>query len=164
MENIDRPDGNAECFLFDYPTEIASKIGIHGMTMPKRELWETVAGNFDKTDPKSAAFYREVASHYPECDSSGYAIERNSRGAIVFGYDDWDEIPEEVKLIRGNINAAIAVVDRLRAYLERMNDDPSNDDEVDEIRRSLGAIIEDRYLDCSRCGLNTKSPLFSRES
>jgi hypothetical protein len=144
MDKIDRPDGNAECYLFDYPSDIVSKIGIHGMTMSKRELWETVAGNFDKADPKSAAFYREVALHYPECDSSGYAIERNSLGAILFDYDDWDDLSSEEKLTRGNINAAIAAVDRLRAYLERMSDDPSNGDEIDEIRRSLGDILEDR--------------------
>ncbi|EJL51637.1 hypothetical protein PMI09_04427 [Rhizobium sp. CF122] len=145
MGNTDKPDGNCECYLFDYPKEVTEKVGLHGMTMSKRELWETVARNFDKSDPKSAAFYREVAEHYPECDNSGYAIERNSRGAILFDVDDWDALSIEEKLTRGNINATIAILDRLRADLERMSDDPSNNDEIDEIRRALASIVEDRY-------------------
>ncbi|MBB3979341.1 hypothetical protein GGQ64_004581 [Rhizobium azooxidifex] len=145
MENTFTHYGNDACFSFPYPEEITKKSGLHGMTMSIRDFWETVARDMEKSDPKSAAFYREVASHYPQCDNSGMAIERGSRGAILVDFDDWDDLTVEEKLTRGNINATIAALDRLRADLELMNDDPSNNDEIDEIRRALGAILENRY-------------------
>lgn len=142
MVNIFAPYGNADCYTFPYPEAIEKKSGLSGMVMSIRELFEMVARDREKYDPKKSAFYREVASHYSHCDQKAYSVDRNGNGAILVDYDDWDELTDEQRLLRGNRNAAIAVLDRLRFHLEMMNDDLGNKEPVDDIRRTLAELIE----------------------
>lgn len=140
-ENILTPYGTGTCFYFPYPGEIKKKIGgCDGILMPMRNVFEMFARENDNLDPKSAAFFRDVASHYPHCDSQGHGIDRNGNGAILYDYDDWDAMSVEEKELRGSCNAAIAVIDRLRFELEMM-DNVDRMEEVNIIRRTLADLI-----------------------
>jgi hypothetical protein len=112
------------------------------LKLPRRDLFLTLARDVEKDDPKRAAFYREVASHHPDCDPHGYEVDRDGNRNILGDYDDWDEINEEQQRLRGNRGAAIAVLDRLRFHLEMMDDDVELKAEVDSIRRALNDIVE----------------------
>lgn len=139
------PHGNDSCYCLPYPEAIASQTGVSGLTIPIRDVFEMLARDVENRDPQAAHFYRNVAAYYPYCDDLGYEIERDRRGNVVVDGEDWDELTYDQKLTRGNINATIAVLDRLRFDLEKMNDNPENNAEVDEIRRGLAAIIDDRW-------------------
>ncbi|TPK91150.1 hypothetical protein [Mesorhizobium sp. B2-4-17] len=64
-------------------------------------------------------------------------FERDGSGNILPEFDDWDELTDEEKLVRGNRLAAIAILDRLRFDLETM-DDKSAD--ADRISRSVACL------------------------
>ncbi|MCF6369497.1 hypothetical protein [Rhizobium halophilum] len=145
MTTAYEPHGNNSCYCFPYPQAIVDQTGTHGLTLPIREVFEMIARDIESKNPRSAEFYRSVAAYYPHCDDAGHEIERDTRGDPLPDLDDWDELSDEEKLTRGNINATIAILDRLRFDLEKMNDDPDNNNEVNEIRRGLAAIIEDRW-------------------
>ncbi|MCX5578987.1 hypothetical protein [Kaistia terrae] len=142
MANAITPYGNANCYAFSYPEAIEKSSGLSGMTMPIRDFFEMVAKDTEKHDPKMASFYREVASHYSHCDQKAHSVDRDGNGAILVDYDDWDELTDEQRLLRGNRNAAIAVLDRLRFHLEMLDDNPENKEPVDDIRRTLAELIE----------------------
>lgn len=142
MSSIENVDGSSSCYCFDYPPEIEAKTGVSGLTLPRRELYLMLARDLEKDDPKSAAFFREVANHYPDCESRGYQIDRDGNRNILIDYDDWDELSDEERLLRGNRNAAIAILDRLRFHLEMMDDDVSRKEEVDTIRRGINDLVE----------------------
>ncbi|WP_336802171.1 hypothetical protein [Kaistia sp. MMO-174] len=142
MANVLTPHRNADCYAFPYPEAIEKETGLSGLTLPIREFFEILARDLEKGNPEKAAFHRKVASHYSHCDANGCSIDRDGNGTILVDYDDWDELTDEQRLLRGNRNAAIAVLDRLRFHLEMMNDGPENKSEVDDIRRTLGKMIE----------------------
>jgi hypothetical protein len=142
MFSIENVDGSSSCYCFDYPPEIEAETGMRGLTLPRRELYLMLARDREKDDPKSAAFFREVANYYPDCDSRGYQIDRDGNRNILVDYDDWDELSDEERMLRGNRNAAIAVLDRLRFHLEMMGDNVELQVEVDAIRRELNDIVE----------------------
>ncbi len=144
MDKTTTPYGRAHSYYFEYPEEIQKRIRYTGIDVPIRDLFEMMARDIESSDPQRAAFFRLVAAHHPHCDENGYAVERDSRGAILFDFDDWDSLSIEEKLTRGNINATIAIIERLRFDLEKMNDDPANNEKVSEIRRIVGKIVEDR--------------------
>jgi hypothetical protein len=145
MTTAYEPHGNASCYCFPYPEAIAKKTGCYGLDIPIRDVFEMMAREAERRDPQSAAFFRSVAAYYPHCCDAGYEIERDRRGNAIPECHDWDGLTDDEKLTRGNINATIAILDRLRFDLEKMNDDPDNNNEVNEIRRGLAAIIEDRW-------------------
>lgn len=142
MSHIENVGGSSSCYCFDYPPEIEAKTGIRGLTLPRRELYLLIARDREKDNPKSAAFFREVANLYPDCDSHGYQIERDGNRNILIDYDDWDDLSDEERLLRGNRNATIAVLDRLRFYLETMPDDVTRKEEVDDLRRGLNDLVD----------------------
>ncbi len=142
MFNIETVGGNDSCFSFEYPPEIDVKTGISGLTLPKREFYLMLARDVEIDAPERAAFYREAASHFPDCDGHGYEVDRDGNRRILVDFDDWDELTDEQRLLRGNRNAAIAVLDRLRFHLEMMEDEVELKDEVDTIRRALNDIVE----------------------
>lgn len=142
MSNIENLHSSSSCYCFEYPREIEAKTGVSGLTLPRREFYLMLARDLEKDDPKSAAFFREVANYYPDCDSRGYQIDRDGNRNILVDYDDWDELSHEERLLRGNRNAAIAVLDRLRFHLEMMDDDVSLKEEVDNIRRAINDLVE----------------------
>ncbi|MDM7979028.1 MAG: hypothetical protein QUV71_01640 [Rhizobium sp.] len=142
MSSIENVDGSSSCYCFDYPPEIEAKTGMSGLTLPRRELYLMLARDREQDDPKSAAFFREVANHYRDGDSRGYQIDRDGNRNILVDYDDWDELSDEERLLRGNRNATIAILDRLRFHLEMMDDDVSRKEEVDTIRRAINDLVE----------------------
>jgi len=142
MPSIENVGGNSDCYSFDYPPEIEAKTGLIGLTLPRRDLFLTIARDVEVGDPKGAAFFREVASYYPDCDSRGYQVDRDGHRNMLVDYDDWDELSEEQQRLRGNRGAAIALLDRLRFHLEMMDDDVELKVEVDTIRRALNDIVE----------------------
>jgi len=142
MANFENVGGSDSCFMFEYPEGMETKFGTSGLTLSKRNFYLMLARNIESDAPERAAFYRQVASHYPDCDNHGYGIDRDGNRAILVDFDDWDELTDEQRLLRGNRNAAIAVLDRLRFHLEMMDDEPANKEEVDDIRRALNDLIE----------------------
>jgi len=142
MPNIENVGGNNACYSFGYPPEIEAKTGLSGLTLPRREFYLTLARDAEHDLPERAAFYREVASHFPDCDAYGHEIDRDGKRAILVDFDDWDELSDEQRLLRGNRNAAIAVLDRLRFHLEMMDDDVELQSQVDAIRRALNELVE----------------------
>ena len=142
MSSIENVGGSSSSYCFDYPPEIEAKTGMSGLTLPRRELYLMLARDQEKDDPKSAAFFREVASYYPNCDSRGCQIDRDGNRNILVDYDDWDELSDEERLLRGNRNSTIAILDRLRFHLEMMDDDVSRKEEVDTIRRAINDLVE----------------------
>jgi hypothetical protein len=142
MTGIENVDGNNACYSFDYPSEIEAKTGISGLTLPRREFYLTLARDVEHDAPERAAFYRDVASHYPDCDSYGHEVDRDGNRAILVDFDGWDGLSDEERLLRGNRNAAIAVLGRLRFHLEMMEDDVELKVEVDTIRRALNDLVE----------------------
>lgn len=145
MDTLYEPLGNDSCYCFPYPQAIVDQTGTHGLTLPIRDFFEMLARDIEKKDPRSAEFYRSVAAYYPHCDDAGYDVARNRNGNILPDFDDWDELSDAQKLTRGNRNATIAVLDRLRFDLEMMNDDPANNEEIDDIRQAIAAVIGDRW-------------------
>lgn len=142
MSNIENVEGSSSCYCFDYPPEIEAKTGISGLTLPRREFYQILARDVEDEVPERAAFYREVASHYPDCDRFAHDIARDGRRTVLVEFDDWDELDDQQRLLRGNRNAAIAVLDRLRFHLEMMEDDVSLKEEVDTIRRAINDLVE----------------------
>lgn len=142
MSSNENVGGNSACYMFDYPPEIEAKTGLSGLTLPRRDLFHTLARDLEDADPKRAAFFREVASYHPDCDSHGHEVDRDSHRNIMVDYDDWDELSEEQQRLRGNRGAAIAILDRLRFHLEMMDDNVELKDEVDTIRRALNDVVE----------------------
>lgn len=142
MPNIENLYANSNCYCFEYPHEIEVKTGVSGLTLPRREFYLMLARDLEKDDPKGAAFFREIANHYPDCDSRGHQIDRDGNRNILVDYDDWDELSDEQRLIRGNRNATIAILDRLRFHLEVMEDDVSLKEEIDTIRRAVNDLVE----------------------
>ncbi|WP_313558660.1 hypothetical protein [Agrobacterium cavarae] len=142
MSNVENLYSNSSCYCFEYPREIEAKTGVSGLTLPRRELYLMLARDLEKDDPKSAAFFREVANHYPDCDSCGYQIDRDGNRNILVDYDDWDELSDEERLLRGNRNSTIAILDRLRFHLEMMDDNVARKEEIDAIRRAINDLVE----------------------
>ncbi|WP_377295382.1 hypothetical protein [Rhizobium sp. SG2393] len=142
MTEFENVAGNEGCYSFDYPQEIAARTGVHGMTLPKRELYLALSRDKEKDDPKTAAFFRELASHYPDYDAWGYHIDRDGRGTMLVDFDDWDDLTAAQQRLRGNRCSAIALLDRLRFHLETMDDDVSRKQEVDTIRHTLNELVE----------------------
>lgn len=112
------------------------------MTLPKREFYLTLARDVENDDPKRAAFFREIASYYPDCDRVGYQVDRHGNQNILIDFDNWDELSTEQQRLRGNRGATIALLDRLRFHLEMMDDDIALKEEVDDIRRALNELVE----------------------
>jgi hypothetical protein len=142
MPSIENVSGNNACYTFDYPLEIEAKTGLSGLTLPRREFYLILARDVENDVPERAAFYREVASHFPDCDRYGHDVDRDGNRTILVDFDDWDELSDKQRLLRGNRNAAIAILDRLRFHLEMMDDDIELKGEVDTIRRALNDIVE----------------------
>lgn len=142
MPSIENVGGKNACYSFDYPSEIEAKTGLSGLTLPRRDLFLILARDVEKNDPKRAAFYREIASHFPDCDPRGYEVDRDRDRNILVDYDDWDELDEEQQRLRGNRGAAIDLTNRIRFHLEMMDDDVELKIEVDTIRRALKDIVE----------------------
>jgi hypothetical protein len=145
MSSIGNLGGTHACYSFPYPPEIAAKTGSSSLLVPRKSIFEMMAREHDDDDPMQAAFYREVASYFPDADHSGYSVDRDGNRNILIDYDDWEGLTDAEKLTRGNRNAAIAVLDRLRFDLEMMNDDPVNNAEISEIRQAIAAVIEGRW-------------------
>ncbi|WP_157785399.1 hypothetical protein [Sinorhizobium fredii] len=133
------PNMNCANFILPYPEEIAKKTGSSGMIFSIRELYLLLARQVDDSDPQEAAALREIADYYPDVDR-GEIVERDSRGNLVHEEDDWDELTDEQKIHRGNANAAIAVVDRIRYQLENAAYYYETADDVTRVRRELSAI------------------------
>jgi hypothetical protein len=133
------PSMNCANFTIPYPEEIAKRTGCTGMVFSIRELYLSAAAGVEDKEPEWAAFMREVADYYPDVDG-GELVERDSRGNLVFEEDDWDGLTVEQKLHRGNTNAAIAMVDRLRYQLENAQFDKSTAEDVTRVRRDLAEI------------------------
>lgn len=133
------PNMNCANFIIPYPEEIATRTGSSGMVFSIRELYLRAAADVDDKEPELAAFLREVANCYPDVDR-GELVERDSRGNLVFEEDDWDGLTVEQKLHRGNTNAAIAMVDRIRYQLENAQFDNSTAEDVTRVRRQLAEI------------------------
>lgn len=132
---------NSAIFSIPFPAEIAAKTPLDGISMSFRDFFESMACKKEDYDPKYAALLREAASYYPEVDLSGlYPVERDSKGNALYDFDDWDEISDEKKINRGNINAAIAALDRLRFDLEMTGDGPEHADRVTNVRRKLAEL------------------------
>lgn len=130
-------------YMFDYPPAVVDKTNSSGLLLPKKELFQMIARERDKDDPVQAAFFREVASHYPEAGHDGYSVDRDGNRNILVDYDDWNELTDEQRLLRGNRNAAIAILDRLRFHLEMMDDNPDHKEKVDEIREGINELAKD---------------------
>lgn len=141
-DNFDYVMANNSCVCFHYPKEIQEKEGVHGFTYSRKELFLLIAESKEKRNAKDAAFFRKVANYYPDCDRDGDSVQRDKDKNILVDFDDWDELSNEQRLVRGNRNSAIAVLDRLRFHLEMMEDEPENNEEVDDIRRGLNEITE----------------------
>jgi hypothetical protein len=142
MSNIENIGGTSACYSFAYPPEIEAKTGYSSLLLPRKGLFEMIAREHDEDDPMQAAFYREVASYFPDADINGYSVDRDGRRSILVDFDDWDGLDAAQQRLRGNRNAAIAVLDRLRFHLEMMDDDVDLKDEVDTIRRALNELVE----------------------
>ncbi len=141
-DNFDHVMANNSSFCIDYPAEIQKEAGVHALNISRNEIFLLIAQSMEKHDAKEAAFFRKVASYYPNCDKSGHHVDRDKHKNILVDFDDWDELSNEQRLVRGNRNSAIAVLDRLRFHLEMMEDEPENNEEVDDIRRGLNEITE----------------------
>lgn len=128
-----------DTFLFSYPPSVAEKRRMAGFSMSIREFFLHFAKVEEDRDPKHSALLREAASHYPDVDGA-YVLERDRNGNVVFDYDDWDELSEEHKVNRGNRQAAIAALDKLRLDLELMSDESKDKETVNHIRQSLAKL------------------------
>ncbi|MBP2486019.1 hypothetical protein JOH50_001746 [Rhizobium leguminosarum] len=133
------PNMNCASFILPYPEEIAKKTGASGMVFSIRKHYLLLARQADDTDPKEAAALREIASYYPDVNE-GEIINRDSSGNIVADFDDWDELSDEQKIHRGNVNAAMDAVDRIRYELENADYDYDTIDDVTRVRRALAEI------------------------
>ncbi|KOF16040.1 hypothetical protein AC244_21790 [Ensifer adhaerens] len=109
------------------------------MVFSIRELYLLLARQADDNDPKEAAALREIASYYPDVDR-GEIINRDSSGNIVADFDDWDELTDSQKIHRGNVNAAMDAVDRIRYELENADYHYDTIDDVTRVRRALAEI------------------------
>jgi hypothetical protein len=130
-------------YSFDYPADISAKTGLFGLTLPAQELYEMLARDVEDADPKRAAFFREVASRYPTMDKSGHTVARDMRGQFLPDCDPWDDMTTDQQAFRGNCNATIALMERIRYELEMMEDDPSRKEQIDHIRRTVGDLLDD---------------------
>lgn len=138
--NLVIPSMNMANFCLPYPDELAKEFGAVGFVMSIRRLYELLAKEADDRNPVEAALLRKAAAHYHDTYPNGDVIIRDSLTNIVAEFDDWDELTDEQKIFRGNVNAAIAAVDRIRYELEMMVDSYDEVDEVNRIRRELAAI------------------------
>lgn len=134
------PARNMALFCLPYPEELATEFGASGLVMSIRHLYETLAREADDRDPVEAALLRKVAGCYHDTYPNGDVIIRDSLTNIVAEGDDWDYMTDEQKIHCGNVNAAVANVDRIRYQLEMMTDSYDETDEVTRIRRALAAI------------------------
>ena len=133
------PNMNCANFILPYPEEIAKKTGSSGMIFSIREFYLLLARQAEGVDPQEATHLREIANYYPDVHD-GEIIERDSRGNMVAEDDDWDELTDEEKIHRGNVNAAIAAVDRIRHQLEGAAHDCDTTDDITRVRRELADI------------------------
>lgn len=134
------PAMNIANFCMPYPDELAKEFGASGFVMSIRRLYEILARDADDRNPVEAILLRKAAEHYPDTYPNGDVIVRDSLTNIVAELDDWDELSDDQKIFRGNLNAAIANVDRIRYELEMMIDSYGDVDDVTRIRRELAAI------------------------
>lgn len=134
------PNMNMANFCLPYPEALATEFGAEGFIMSIRSLFELLAREADDKNPRRAGLLRKAAAHYPDTYPAGDVIERDNLGNIVVEDDDWDELTDEQKIHRGNVNAAIANVDRIRYEVEMMFDSYDDSEEVTRIRRGLAAI------------------------
>lgn len=134
------PNMNCANFCLPYPDELAKEFGATGFVMSIRRLFELLAKEADDKDPVEAELLRKAAQHFPDTYPGGEVIVRDSLTNIVAEADDWDDLTNEQKIHRGNVNAAIANVDRIRYELEMMVDSYDDTDEVTRVRRELAAI------------------------
>jgi hypothetical protein len=140
MSNTIVPSMNCANFCLPYPEELAKEFGVSGFVMSIRRLYELLAREADDKDPLKAALLRKAAQHYPDTYPDGEIIVRDSLANIVAESDDWDDLTDDEKVHRGNVNAAIANVDRIRYELEMMIDSYDDTEEVTRVRRELAEI------------------------
>jgi hypothetical protein len=133
------PIRNCHSFILPYPPEVEKKTGSAGMSFPFREHYLLFARQSDDTDPQEAAHFRELASYYPDV-IGGEMVYRDSRGNLIAEEDDWDDLTDEQKIHRGNVYAAIDVVNRIRSELESCLFEYGSTDDVTRVRCELAAI------------------------
>jgi len=134
------PNMNCANFCLPYPDTLAKEFGAIGFVMSIRRLYELLAKEADDKDPMKADLLRKAAENYPDTYPDGEIITRNSLSNIVAEDDDWDDLTDIQKIHRGNVNAAIANVDRIRYELEMSIDSYEDTEEVTRVRRELAAI------------------------
>ncbi|MBD8891101.1 hypothetical protein [Roseibium litorale] len=134
------PSTNMASFYLPYPEELAKELDASGFVMSTRRFYELLASETDDKKPVEAALFRRIASHYPDTFPDGEVINRDSQTNIIAELDDWDDLTDEQKIHRGNVNAAIANVDRIRYDLEMMIDSYDDTEEITRIRRELSKI------------------------
>ena len=137
------PEQNCDTYAFSYPLPLQRKTGLDGMMLSKKEFFLLLSRDKESHDPKAAAFFREAASHCSDVDQFGYSVDRDGKCAILIGYDDWDELTDERKIFRGNCQATIAVLDRLRFDLEMAESLQLGPETVNHIRNSLNTLLTD---------------------
>ncbi|MBZ9673315.1 hypothetical protein [Mesorhizobium sp. ES1-3] len=128
-------------FVFPHCDEVYKRTNSRSWSIGIRDLYEHFAKVHEGDNPQFAARLLESASHWPHINEHPYMpFERDGRGNILPDCDDWDELTDEEKLVRGNRLAAIAILDRLRFDLESRDDTPVEADRITSIRRGLAEM------------------------
>jgi hypothetical protein len=127
---------NKSGMWIDMPPEFVDKTRCKTLHVDTRYFYEALSDMLEEDgEYRFAAMIRDVASSYG--GDGGRIKFTNKNGDPVQSYGDWDSLPDQEKSNRGNRNAIIRILDRVRSQVLSMSDSAANTEWISNTRLGL---------------------------
>ena len=124
----------------DMPPEFFAKTRCKTLHVSARYFYEALADLVEEDEQyQYAAMIRDVASSY-DADDDDIAF-GDANGDAIHSYADWNILSQEERTNRGNRNAIIRILDRVRKHVQLMGDSADNTRCISEIRNGLTQLF-----------------------
>lgn len=143
MDFIGNYEGYRGIAWFPFSAEVTKRTNRSGWSVSMRDLYEHYAIKHEDSDPQFAARLRETATAFPIVDHPTNPTQRDKDGNLLPEFDEWSELSDEEKIFRGQVNATVAILNRLRFDLENLVYDDESDERVREARKALARLAFD---------------------
>jgi hypothetical protein len=127
---------NKSGMWIDMPPAFVDKTRCKTLHVDTRYFYEALSDMLEEDgEYRFAAMIRDVASSYGGDGDRIKFADKNGDSAQSYG--DWDSLPDDEKRNRGNRNAIIRILDRVRSQVLSMSDSAANTEWINNARLGL---------------------------
>ncbi|WP_311029162.1 hypothetical protein [Mesorhizobium koreense] len=127
---------NKSGMWIDMPPGFVDKTRCKTLHVDARYFYEALSDMLEEDgEYRFAAMIRDVASSYGGDGDRIKFADKNGDSAQSYG--DWDSLPDDEKRNRGNRNAIIRILDRVRSQVLSMSDSATNTEWISNARLGL---------------------------